>query len=91
MCPGNACTSGTSWLRASATAVPQTPRPTGMRTQAGLPWNGPEHQLLALQEIEARPVDARQRVKDQRRDVGRVRDRSGSPATSARACASSSA
>lgn len=25
-----------------ATAAPQTPRPTGIRTQASLPWNGPK-------------------------------------------------
>jgi phosphatidylserine decarboxylase len=37
MCPGKACTSGTSWLRASATAVPQTPRPTGCAHRPACP------------------------------------------------------
>ena len=29
----------------SATAVPQTPRPTGISMQAGLPWKGPSTSL----------------------------------------------
>ncbi len=41
MWPGNAFTSGTTTLRRSAAAVPHTPLPSGMRTHAGLPWNGP--------------------------------------------------
>ena len=41
MCPGNSCTSATTSVRRSAAAVPHTPRPSAMRTHAGLPWNGP--------------------------------------------------
>lgn len=29
-------------IRSSATAVPQTPEPTGIRAQAMFPWNGQE-------------------------------------------------
>ena len=32
---------GTRTVAARAAAVPQTPLPSGIRTQAGLPWNGP--------------------------------------------------
>ena len=32
---------GTTKVSLRAAAVPQTPRPSGMRTQATLPWNGP--------------------------------------------------
>ena len=39
--PGNSCTSGTITEAARDAAVPHTPFPHGMRTQAGLPWNGP--------------------------------------------------
>jgi len=35
--PGNSWTSGTSTVAARAAAVPQTPFPSGIRTQAGLP------------------------------------------------------
>ncbi len=41
MCPGNLSTSGTTIVRRSAAAVPQTPRPNAMRTHAGLPWKAP--------------------------------------------------
>src|SRR5690606_34841506 len=41
MCPGKALTSATTWVSRVVAAVPQTPRPSAMRTQAGLPWNGP--------------------------------------------------
>jgi hypothetical protein len=41
MCPGNCSTSGTSCVRRVLAAVPHTPRPSAMRTQAGWPWNGP--------------------------------------------------
>src|SRR5262249_41888507 len=37
ICPGKWCASGTSTTSARAAAVPHTPCPTGMRTQAGLP------------------------------------------------------
>ena len=48
MWPGKACTSSTSTVSRRAAAVPHTPLPMAMRTQAGLPWNGPEHQLATL-------------------------------------------
>ncbi len=41
MWPGNAWTSGTTTVLRAAAAVPQTPLPSAMRTQAGLPWKGP--------------------------------------------------
>jgi hypothetical protein len=41
MWPGKALTSSTRIELPRSTAVPQTPSPTAMRTQAGLPWNGP--------------------------------------------------
>ena len=41
MWPGNACTSLTNWVLSSATAVPQTPLPIAIWTQAGWPWKGP--------------------------------------------------
>ena len=41
MWPGKAWTSGTSWGAPVRAAVPQTPLPQPMRTQAGLPWKGP--------------------------------------------------
>lgn len=41
MCPGNSWTFLTSITEFSATAVPQTPLPISISTQAGLPWNGP--------------------------------------------------
>lgn len=37
ICPANSCTSFTSWILSVATAVPHTPLPTGIVTQAGLP------------------------------------------------------
>ncbi len=37
MCPGNACTSGTTWLSPVAQAVPQTPLPQAIRAQPGVP------------------------------------------------------
>ena len=42
----NACTSATSWVSPSTAAVPQTPLPSGMRMQAGLPWKGPSTSSL---------------------------------------------
>ncbi len=39
--PGNSATSATSIVSPRAATVPHTPRPIAMRTQAGLPWNGP--------------------------------------------------
>ena len=39
--PAKACTSATRCTWRVCAAVPQTPRPSGMVTQAGLPWNGP--------------------------------------------------
>ncbi len=41
MCPSNSLTSGTTCETLVAAAAPHTPRPTAMRTHAGLPWNGP--------------------------------------------------
>ena len=41
MCPGNSSTSRTTMVRLSAAAVPHTPFPKAMRTQAGFPWKGP--------------------------------------------------
>ena len=41
MWPGKLCTSGTTSVSRRAAAVPHTPFPSGMRTQAGLPMNGP--------------------------------------------------
>ena len=46
MWPGNASTSGTRTDRRCAAAVPQTPLPSAMRTQAGRPWNGPNTSSL---------------------------------------------
>jgi hypothetical protein len=45
-----------------------------MRTQAGWPWKGPTTSSLAVEEVEADPVQLRQRVVDQRRQVGGVGD-----------------
>ena len=42
ICPGNSCTSFTSWISFVARAVPQTPRPFGIRIQAVFPWKGPK-------------------------------------------------
>jgi len=47
MCPGNFCTSGTTSVRRCTAAAPHTPWPSPMRTQAGLPWNGPSTSSLA--------------------------------------------
>jgi elongation factor P len=41
MWPGKRCTSGTISVARRSAAVPQTPWPSGMRTQATRPWNGP--------------------------------------------------
>src|SRR5665213_508875 len=41
MWPGNWSTSGTTMVMRCRAALPQTPVPSAMRTQAGLPWNGP--------------------------------------------------
>jgi len=41
MCPGKSFTFGTIVVAHFAAAVPHTPWPIRMRTQAGLPWNGP--------------------------------------------------
>src|SRR5687768_1752337 len=41
MCPGNACTSSIRWVCRVLAAAPQTPLSSGIRTQAGSPWNGP--------------------------------------------------
>jgi hypothetical protein len=38
MCHGNASTSGTTTVRRSAAAVPQTPRPKAMRMHPRVPW-----------------------------------------------------
>ena len=62
-------------VRFAAAAVPHTPLPSAMRTQAGLPWNGPDDQLASLQEIEAAPSSASGRAsKMQRRRIGGVGD-----------------
>src|SRR5690606_19039889 len=39
--PGKASTSATRCVSRLTAAVPQTPRPSAMRMQAGWPWNGP--------------------------------------------------
>src|SRR5690606_38910776 len=39
--PGKACTSATRWVWRVLAAAPHTPLSSGMRTQAGRPWNGP--------------------------------------------------
>ena len=39
--PGNSWTFSTRTVSSRAAAVPQTPLPTGISMQAGLPWNGP--------------------------------------------------
>src|SRR5690606_36893172 len=41
MWPGNASTSSTRCVWRLLAAAPQTPRSSGIRTQAGSPWNGP--------------------------------------------------
>src|SRR5690606_1876 len=41
MWPGKACTSSTRCVVPVRAAAPQTPRSSGIRTQAGRPWNGP--------------------------------------------------
>src|SRR5690625_242252 len=41
MWPGNASTSSTRWVVRVLAAAPHTPRSSGIRTQAGWPWNGP--------------------------------------------------
>ncbi len=41
MWPGNASTSSTRWVVRVLAAAPHTPLDSGMRTQAGWPWNGP--------------------------------------------------
>src|SRR5690606_1542378 len=41
MWSATALTSSTRWVSPLRAAAPQTPRSSGMRTQAGWPWNGP--------------------------------------------------
>ncbi|KAG1314603.1 hypothetical protein G6F63_016156 [Rhizopus arrhizus] len=41
MWPGKASTSSTRWVTRWLAAAPHTPLSSGMRTQAGRPWNGP--------------------------------------------------
>jgi len=43
ICPGNSWTFLTNWISPVARAVPQTPRPEGIRMQAVFPWNGPSN------------------------------------------------
>ena len=56
ICPGNSWTFATRTVVRSAAAFPQTPRFSGMRTQAG-PLERTEHQFAVPVDTETDPID----------------------------------
>src|SRR5579875_3715523 len=72
MWSGNAFTSGTTWVWRDTAAAPVRDPDAG-----GLALERPDDQAVAVAEIESAPVDVRQRVIDQRGEVGRVGDQVG--------------
>ena len=77
MCPGNAFTSGTTSVSRRAAAVPHTPLPSGMRTQARLPLERPQNELPAAQQVEPAPVDPLERLAQERDGIRQVGERIG--------------
>ena len=55
-------------------ARPHTPRPSAMRTHAGLPWNGPTTSSPSVMKVEAGPVQVRQRVIEKGGEIRGVGD-----------------
>ncbi len=74
MWPGKAWTSSTSWVAPLAAAVPHTPWPKAMRMQRGLADEGPEHQPVLAEPIEAGPIEVGHELPDERSEIGHVGD-----------------
>ena len=90
---GSAFTSSTTMVAFSVAAAPQMPRPSGMRVCGdGLPTKRPEHELVAVEQVDADPGVVRDGVLEEpdrllhggRRRSGARRDRRARSRRSAR-------